>query len=473
MNTLHFALPGIPVPILFFSAQRPSSPAPPPVSLQRFVSKIQSISPCPDNMSCKNIDPPPVSSLAAMPSEIKAAIFSYLDLADLLSMAELGGLYRDEALFALRGIKKETRERQIFAHIRCGDKRIVPFCQATASHSATLDNQTMALNIATLNEKKHGRTLLMEAIWFNHSAIVKQLLALPGIDVNAADWNNFSVLHFAALMDNEAISAQLLAQPGINIHAGNNLGSTALHCAAAFGHVSMMKLLLARQEIDANAPDNLGATALHYGALALGHEHFVESILDNKIAVIGQLLNTTGIDVNHCDNDGRTPLHFAVSEGLGPIVQRLLAAPGINANVVDNLGWTALLSALALSHTDIAVCLIELPEIDINIAQAEGWTALHYAATRGDTLLVDRLLRKPDIEINVRRDDGWTPLHCAVFNGHAQTVKRLLDEPATDIEGFDYGCNALFYAKIQRNGAIIELLKQAVKRKVRAGAARL
>lgn len=120
-----------------------------------------------------------------------------------------------------------------------------------------------------------------------------------------------------------------------------------------------------------------------------------------------------GIDVKDKD-EGRTGLHWAVSEGHIAMVKYLLER-GANPNVSDNIGWTPLMSACSMGRQDIAEALIEkLKEspssFKIDQKNNGGCTALHYAASKGHSAIIAMLLKEG---ANPREKDkrGNTPLH--------------------------------------------------------------
>lgn len=55
---------------------------------------------------------------------------------------------------------------------------------------------------------------------------------------------------------------------------------------------------------------------------------------------IKMLLSKPGVDVNAQDENGYTPLHYAVSHGHENAVRTLLAIPGIDVNIKNKYGWS-------------------------------------------------------------------------------------------------------------------------------------
>ena len=61
---------------------------------------------------------------------------------------------------------------------------------------------------------------------------------------------------------------------------------------------------------------------------------------------------TRGEDVNRKDDDGSTPLMWAVFEKKNSIVRLLLEQPELDLNLADNKGWTVLHCAVTSDYME-------------------------------------------------------------------------------------------------------------------------
>jgi hypothetical protein len=113
------------------------------------------------------------------------------------------------------------------------------------------------------------------------------------------------------------------------VNAKGKWGWTPLHTAAWEGHADVVAALIANGA-DVNAKDNDGKTPLHWAMNA----DVVEALIAH------------GADVNAKDNEGSTPLHGATDHGDADIVETLIAH-GADVNAKDNKGRTP--SCLAFS----------------------------------------------------------------------------------------------------------------------------
>ena len=108
------------------------------------------------------------------------------------------------------------------------------------------------------------------------------------------------LIHTAAEAGNIEAVKQHLAE-GADVNARSVIDDTPLHFAAGEGHKEVVELLIANGA-DVNAKGGIsGSTPLHFAAL-FGHKEVVE------------LLIAKGADVNAKDDDGATPLDWAVVE---------------------------------------------------------------------------------------------------------------------------------------------------------------
>lgn len=163
---------------------------------------------------------------------------------------------------------------------------------------------------------------------------VMKLLLDAGIDVNARDYENNSVL-FRAVCHGCTPIVELLLQYGADIHAQNgNNGSTALHAAAGCGDVSVVQVFLANGS-DINAQTNNGSTALH---IALGHgdTETANVLIDNGIDISIRAKILSHYDHNPHIADGANALYLAVRWGHEDLA-KLLLRKGAPVDIQYNL----------------------------------------------------------------------------------------------------------------------------------------
>jgi uncharacterized protein len=206
-----------------------------------------------------------------------------------------------------------------------------------------------------------------------------------GADVNAAQADGMSALHWAAYHDDRSL-ASLLLQSGARATAANRYGVTPLSLACANGNAEVVGLLL-----------------------------------------------EAGADANTTLRGGETALMTAARTGKpGPV--KALLARGAEANARDRKGQTALMWAAAEGHADVVSVLLAA-KADFTTPLPSGFTPLLFAAREGRIDVV-RVLLKAGADINdaipakkgVPRGPkpGTGVLHMAVENGHFELAIELV-----------------------------------------------
>jgi ankyrin repeat protein len=256
-------------------------------------------------------------------------------------------------------------------------------------------------------------------------ARVRALLAQRA-DVNAAQADGMTALHWAIYHDDREMAGQLLGA-GASVKAANRYGVTPLSLACTNGSDGLVEVLL-KAGADPNLPLPGGETPLmtsaRTGALAS-----VKALLSRGAAVdakdesrrqtalmwaaaeghaaVVQALIAAGADVHARVPTGFTPLLFAVREGRLDVVRVLLNAGGdANETIpvergrrgyggpLPRAGASALLLAVSNAHFELASALLDAganPNADLT-----GYTPLH-AMT---------VVRRPGVGDNDPAPDG-------------------------------------------------------------------
>ncbi|KAI5850164.1 hypothetical protein DFP73DRAFT_222812 [Morchella snyderi] len=197
-----------------------------------------------------------------------------------------------------------------------------------------------------------GTTPLLIATKRKHVNIIRMVLAMDGVDVNATDKVGRVPLSVAAYAGDMEIVAMLLAADGVDVNAGPEDG-TALWSAARNGHKEIVAVLLAVDGVDVNRGAKLG-TALSQAARK-GHKE-----------IVAMLLAVDGVDVNAPDMHISSPLHSAVIAGHKEIVTMLLAVDGVDVNAPDWHTCSPLQSAVIAGDKEIVALLLAVDGVDVN-----------------------------------------------------------------------------------------------------------
>lgn len=362
-----------------------------------------------------------------------------------------------------------------------------------------------------------GRALLHVAVLYEQTAIVDFLLEHE-TDVNIADLDGLTALHYACARGHQGILLRLLhanANPTLTDPAGD----TPLHVAADRGHESCAKALLYLSEqmkvsVDANATNCNGDTALHLAA-KWGYGTIVRVLLE------------CGANCKPINRKGQTPLVMTYNKYVAELLEYYAMANLTAGGVSDDLSARQstpkdqiakpysvddytdvrqqrtvdrLLAAIVEGDTCLACYYLGLevyrgrsssdtadgglchPLCDcercsaigeslsehrkrgrrvlpINACNGHGETALHVASTTGRTEMV-RLLLDAGANVNVTSaPETRTPLHLACGNDNVEVARLLLNCATCNVDARDRDGNTpLHLTTATGNSRLVGLL---------------
>ncbi len=283
---------------------------------------------------------------------------------------------------------------------------------APALHLRALLAGVLASVLATALVAAQTQAPVAEAAMSGDRAAVKALLQ-QGRDVNAAQGDGMTALHWAA-MKNDAELAQMLVYAGANVKATTRLGAnTPLVIAARNGHAPVVDVLL-KAGADAAAATSTGTTPLMLAA-ASGSVQAVQALL------------AAGADVEAQESAmQQTPLMFAAAFSRVDVMKALIAA-GANVKaatkVVNLTSLTSPEEEFFRPPQPVAAPAAGTPAVATS-GQPQGGRR---GGSGGGKAGVDRQFRYNEL---VGYQGGLTPLLFAVRQGSLAAVDVLLDAGA-------------------------------------------
>ena len=238
------------------------------------------------------------------------------------------------------------------------------------------------------------RPTLADAVEQRDRARVRTLLQ-GGVDVNAAQVDGTTALHWAAYHD-DAETAGLLLRAGAHVNAVNRYGLPPLAVACSSGSGAVVTLLLAAGA-DANATMKSGETALMMAARS------------GSLEAVGALL-ARGARHDARERRGQTALMWAAAEGHAAVV-RALIENGADINATLDSGFTPFFFAVREGHIDVVREFLK-KSVDVNATLQRGERAPGSSSPY-----------KPV-------GKGTSPLLLAVQNGHFELAIALVDAGA-------------------------------------------
>ena len=275
------------------------------------------------------------------------------------------------------------------------------------------------------------------------TAAVRALLK-KGVEVNEAQADGMTALHWAAITGNAEL-ARLLLQAGANTRATTRIGAyTPLLLAARDGHTAVVEALVSAGA-DPDRANSTGTTPLMLAA-ASGRADAVKVLLDHG-ATPNAAETTTG----------QTAVSFAAAYGRADAI-RVLAAAGapldVTSKVTDLTVYTeepedlgggpprrtgrGAPSKAQVAGVDRRYLLSEL------VGSQGGLTPLLLASRQGH-FEAARTLLEAGADVNrPSAGDGTTPLLIAIINGRFDLAKFLLDNGADPTRASRNGATPLY-----------------------------
>ena len=204
-------------------------------------------------------------------------------------------------------------------------------------------------------------TPVADAAMHGDADSVRKLL-LRGANVNAAQGDGMTALHWAAERGDARLATTLLAAHA-NVRAVTRIGAyTPLHLATKSGNTDVATALV-KAGADVNAVTSTGATALHFAAAA-GNPDVVSLLLDH------------GANANARESEwGQTPLVFAAEYNRAAAIRVLLkrgADPSLHTTMVNLTEEAARDQAATRKRNEVLISFEPAQRRDSIAAAASG-----------------------------------------------------------------------------------------------------
>jgi ankyrin repeat protein len=267
-------------------------------------------------------------------------------------------------------------------------------------------------------------------------------LCRSGTDTLILDGSKNEPWQVAAEKGHESIVEKLLRLEG-NLRDEHISNKQGLIFAAEMGYAGIARSLLDRNA-EADTKDENGLTPLHW-AMTRGEQELVELLLQKNWRT----------SINALDRNAQTPLCHGVLAGRAAVVKMLLRGTA-DPNMPDRDGRTALHHAALQQNWEMVRIWVD-NEADIHARDGERKKAWQLAAKNGGHQVVSLLLGKePDVRSLVPKLEE---IFLDVVQGGRVPMVHLLLKNGVNINATDqYGSSAFGLAAECRNHEVVDLL---------------
>ena len=247
-----------------------------------------------------------------------------------------------------------------------------------------------------------------------------------------------------------------------------------MHISVQKDSTTIAKALYKQDDELIRMPDGYLTTPLYY-AVELRSAKMVSFLLNRDVELSGQ------------NGDSKTPLHAAVEQQLGELLESLIKAyHNVDLNKKDHSGRTPLIYAVEQNLSDLVKILLR-HKADVDRRDTDGRTALHIAVYYDAVDLANVILNhKPSPDLTITNVEGYSIIDLvkhkgrnsrmyALFNRHgclynpnlrrsSTTLERPVRPSKTSSKAFGYVDSAYGTASHGRDNEIFALQSNFIKR---------
>ncbi|XP_050389828.1 uncharacterized protein LOC126808845 [Patella vulgata] len=348
------------------------------------------------------------------------------------------------------------------------------------------------------HENNKGKTPAMFCSMSNINSIKKlKILSAKGVSFRVVDNNNNSLLHFSSACGttetieylvneiglgvnhkssrgwtpamecsiskvNPISKLKFLSSKGASLHTVDNNNNSLLHVSCHWGTVETVEYLVNEIGLDVNHKDINGLTPAMECSISninpISKLKFLSSkgaslhtVNNNNmsllqvscqrgtIGTVEYLVNEIGLDVNHKDNNGLTPVMGCSISKINPISKlKLLSSKGASLHTVNNINMSLLQVSCQGGTIGTVEYLVNEIGLDVNHEDINGWTpAMDCSISNINSIMKLKFLSSKGVSLHAVESNNMSLLHVSCLGGTVETVEYLVNDIRLDVNHKD------------------------------------
>ena len=235
----------------------------------------------------------------------------------------------------------------------------------------------------------------------------------------------------------------------VSAHTKSSDGLTPLHYAALMGRLDIAKFLVYKSRgVTTLFCDNNGDTPVHYAV----HKH--DSVTEaKKLDVIRFLTSECNVKSRAKNNDGDTTLHLAARNKYLTIMKYLIEELNYQCNSCNNQGCTPLDIATVYYNQEV----VEFLQQHTTSTHSPP-SVIHLSALLGHISSIQHYITDLQYDPDLRDSIGRTPLHYGAMGGHRRITHYLVSSNADPLSEDVFHNLPLHYAAALGHLDVVQFL---------------
>lgn len=349
-------------------------------------------------------------------------------------------------------------------HLHIPSNEVLGFPAATIEkivHTSAMIYLGVSRRIAIENSKAWSETISKKILIASSLLGPSWVIKLLPFNWSARDGQNQTMLHVVCsqkhsfdYMRRGMVRAIAPSMNAVDLNLADSNGYTALHYASLSNRLEVVKELLKVPGLDLNIPGGRE----RYTPLQIACMHGFSKLAAALIEAIGEL---DAADPKTCD-----ALVYAVGGGCSNgLIDAMMTKMDLSLDQKKVWKFHALcVSSKITAAASVAIALIKEPNL-VNSVAYLGFTALHWAAMGGNLVIIEQLIKK-GANPSAQNDLEQTPLHTflqrmrksqSITKQDQKIILELCTDAAANIPD-RHGMSALHLACQYDNATLVETL---------------